>query len=355
MRLFQSFALFAVAAALSACGSGTTSTTNSNGDGSGGSVTVISPSTADEPSYALCSSSMTKTEFLKLMDGNLTFVEQADTKGQSAAQAVGQLVEMIVVNGLDFDKLASYSFQFSDGDYTFKSGDDGYTFSLFFASDWEGHKAGDKITDNVFDYTSYLSNPSVTLIPSPKVTYDHGPLYDLIDGSVSADGESLSSLKVSFKIHAELVAFALSSANTYNGSPPRDQDTLYLKMTTTQAALPTIASQFAAGGYGLLLDGTTYDSVFYGIKQTYGSSPALLENDAQGYYWQLNTTATVVKSGITLYQTGVASQRTGNTTSYFCDANHKDAIGVATLASDLNSGSFKFADGTEVDFGLEDF
>lgn len=339
--------------ALAACSSDSSSDAASDEAASKGTVSVIGSVT--EPTYSLCETTFTKTEFLKMMNGNLVFVANANSHGKSASEAIGELVTMLVVNGLNFETLAEYEFDFEDGDYTFKAGDDGYTFSLYFASDWQTFSAGDKIPYNVFDYTSYLSNINVRVLPTPAITYGHGPLYDLIDGSIDTSGASLASLKVDFKIHTELIAFALKSQSTIAGQAPREADTLLWSMTTTQAALPTIAAQFAAGGYGLDFGGTVYDSKYYDLVQTYGTSPALIKKDDTGYFWELTYQSVVEKSGVELFQTGIASERVANTTSYFCDAEHAARIGVATHASDFESGSFVFEDGTTIAYGLEDF
>lgn len=354
MPLKTRAALVFLVAAFYGCGSDSSSTSTSEPDGGRGSVTVIS-GTAKEATYPICSSTFSKTDVLKMMNGNLVFVSDANSHGKSASAAIGELVTMLVLNGLDFEKLADYDFAFSDGDYSFKAGDEGYTFSLFFAADWQTYKAGDKIPYNVFDYKSYLSDISVKVLPTAEITYSHGPLYDLIDGSVDLSGASLSALKVKFKFHSELVSFVINSKSIYTGQAPRTSDQLSWSMTTTAAALPTIQAQFEAGGFGLDFVGTVYDSKYYGLVQTYGTSPALIKHDDLGYFIELNYQSTVTKAGVTLYQTGIASERTANTTSYFCDADHLTRLGLATHATDLKSGSFVFEDGTTIAYGLEGF
>lgn len=347
MRFRPLFLALPLALSLLACGE--------SGDGGDatddtkGSVTVLGGG-ASSVTYSVCAATWSKVDFLKMMNGNLVFVADASSHGKSSAEAIGELVGMLVLNGIDPVKLADYDVGFADGDYTYKAGDEGYTFSLYFVSDFGAYKAGDKIPYNVFDYESYVTNVHVTLLPTPSVTYDHGPLWDFVDGSVSVSGTS-----VKFALKSDQIAFALNSKSTYYGQSPRESDTLLWSMTTTPAALDTIKEQFEAGGYGLLFDGTVYDSKYYDVKQTFGSSPALMKHDDQGYFWELTYQSTVEKAGISLYQTGLASERQANTTSYYCDAEHQSRIGIATHATDLKSGSFVFDDGTTVSYGLEDF
>lgn len=328
-------------------------TTSTQGEDSGGTVTVLSGGT--QPTYSLCSTSLTKKEFVRLMNGNLVFVADATQHGKSAAEAITQLVTMLVVNGIDPEKLADYSFDFTDGDYTFKSGNEGYTFSLYFVADFGAFKSGDKIPYNVFDYHSYIKNISVAILPTPSVTYDHGELFDLVDGSITTSGVSLSGLKVAFHLKTELINFALNSRSIYHGQSPRDEDTLLWSMTTTPLVLPRVKEQFDAGGFGLTFDGTVYDSKYYDVKQTYGVSPAFIKSDATGYYWELTYQSLVEKTGLTVYQTGLASERQDNVTNYFCDESLATPIGVARHAPDLESGVFTFTDGTTVAYGLVGF
>ena len=340
-------------ATIQGCGSKSTATgTNSEDTNTSGSVTVLSSTTQQ---YSLCATTLSKQDFLKGLDGNLVFTTNAVSHGRSTAQQIGGLVKMLVSNGIDPAKLKDYKLSFADGDYTYKAGDEGYTFSLFYAADFDTAKAGDKIPYNVFDYKSYLSSMSLTILPTPTFTYSHGPLYNLIEGSVDVSGKSLAAVQAKFKLKTELISFVMASQKTYLGQAPRDHDTLLWAMTTTAATLPTIQAKFAAGGFGLLFDGTIYNSIYYGIVQTYGSSPALIKMDDTGYYWSLSYLATVTKGSLTMYQSGEASERSTNFTTYYCDSARTNLIGTATHATDLSSGVFTFADGSKVSYGLSDF
>ena len=347
-----------LALALQGCGSSSsTSGTGSDGTSPTGGVTVLSGSGLGSGSqqYSLCSTTLSKQDFLKGLDGNLVFTASAISHGRSSAQQIGGLIAMLVGNGIDPAKLKDYDLSFASGDYTYKAGDEGYTFSLYYAADLGSAKAGDKIPYNVFDYKSYLTGISFSILSTPNFSYSHGPLYDLIDGSASVTGTSLAAIQAKFKLKTDLINFVLTSQKAYLGQAPRDHDTLLWKMATTAASLTTIQSQFAAGGFGLLFDGTTYTSLYYGIVQTYGSSPALIKKDDTGYYWSLTYEASVVKGDLTMYQSGVASERSSNYTKYYCDNARTNLIGTATHSTDLQSGVFAFADGSKVSYGLSDF
>src|SRR5437868_4027726 len=110
------------AAHLTACGDsgGGSSGSTESGGADRGSVTVIGAKpVAAEKTYGLCAGSMKHTDFLRMMNGNLVFVADANAHGHSASQAITGLIAMIVLNGLDFEELAGYAFDFNDGDYTF--------------------------------------------------------------------------------------------------------------------------------------------------------------------------------------------------------------------------------------------
>jgi hypothetical protein len=333
-----------------ACGSDGSSTSGEEGTGT---VTVLGTKT--EPSYQMCSASFSKSDVVRLFNGTLVWVGQVKEKGDSAAKAVDSMIADIVLNGLDFNKLGTYEFEYDNGVYTYQSGGEGYTFVLTFATDWETYKAGDKIPYNVFDYESYLSDISVSILPTPSLTYEHGPLWNLIDGSVNTNPKSLSDLGISFKLHTEVIAFALTTANTYNGQIPRTADTFLMKQETTPTALPDIKTAMADGTFHVTYAGSTYTSVYYGILQTFTLADASLTHDDTGYYQVLPYEATIAKSGITFYQKGLASQQETNYTGYYCDQAFAEELGMATHDADLQGGTFKFADGTEIRYGLGAF
>lgn len=305
--------------------------------------------------YGLCNSVLTGAEFMQFFNGNLVFVAEHEKSGKAASEAIGDLVTNMVVNGLDFAKLADYGFSFSDGDYTFGVDGYGYTFSLFFAEDFAEFHAGDKIPYNVFTTSSYVTNVHVTLSPKPSYSYDEGPLFDLVDGSVKFSGATLSGLNAKLNLKADLIAFEMKSVSDVHGQVPREGDVVHLNVTTTRATLSEVNEQFQAGGFGVSYDGTTYTSPYFGVDQAISANTFYMKKDDTGFYWEGEYVSSVAKNAVTYYQKGFASSRDQNRTEYYCDAALAAHAGTALHDLDLKGGTFTFEDGATFAYRLEDF
>lgn len=318
-------------------------------------VTVTSTSGGDTRTYGLCGSTLNHAQFLQFFNGNLVFVAEHSEDGKSASEAIGSLVASVVVNGLDFAELASYDLSFSDGDYTLGANGKGYTFSLYFAEAFGSFAAGDKIPYNVFDYESYVTDVEITLLPTPSYDFEEGPLFALVDGEVEFDGTTLASLKPSFKVHTDKIAFEMNSKADRHGQEPRQDDVIHLSMTTTRATLTEVNEQFEAGGYGMSYTGTNYVSTYFGIDQTITGGTFFMKKDAAGFYWEGEYTASVTKDAVTYYQKGLASTRVQNQTEYYCDEAMEGLAGTALHDLDLKGGTYTFRDGTTFSYRLDEF
>jgi hypothetical protein len=314
---------------------------------------------SEELRYQLCGTETTRSELVTFLDGNLVIVASHREHGVSAGAIAGGLVLGLVLNGIDFSNLA-YQASFSNGEYQIDNGDASLGFTLFFAEDFGAHAAGEVIPYNLFDIDSYLQNIEVVgLDPvsgTVTVDYDHGPLYDLIDGEVDIDADNPLDLSFRVRIRADLIAFEAESQRTYNGRAPREQDELRVVMTTTRAPLLEVYEQFLAGGYGFQYTGTQYDSVYYGIDQELTDALFLMTSDGDGgWYWRGDYRSTVIKRDQTMYQSGFTSNLEQNYTEYYCDAARGERAGAAEHALDLTGGEFVFEDGTRVPYGLAPF
>jgi hypothetical protein len=314
---------------------------------------------AAEQSYAVCSQSYTKSDFTNFLNGNLVVVASHVDHGVSAGKIAGELVEGLVLNGIDFSNL-KYSAEFSAGSYAITNGDAALGFTLYFTDDFGDYAAGDLVPYNVFDPSSFVKNVRVTNVDlkTGKLTYDYdqGPLYGLADGNVNVDTSNPTDIHIRLKLRVDLLAFEAFSDGTYDGSPPRQADTLHVVMTTTRASLLDVHQQFLAGNYGFSYTGTSYDSVYYGIQQEFDDSLFLMGSDGQGgWVWTGNYTSTVTKGDMTFYQSGAVSNLDQNYTEYYCDEERSDEVGVARHRLDLRGGEFDFEDGTKVLYGLEPF
>lgn len=340
------------AALLSAglCGCGEDSQDEASSETTGGQVL---PTGGALTTYSVCSTTMTKAKVLSMFNGNLVFVSENRDKGSSMAEMIQTVVVNILANGLDFS--SPYNFSFEGGDYTYANDAAGYTFSLYFAEAFGSFQAGDKIPYNLFDPDSFVTDVSVSGFPSLSVDYEEGPLFDLVEGSVDFDVASLSSFSIKLRLAGEKIKFSLASAGDYNGQAPRTQDVLHLVIANTPLTLTAIADQIAASGFGMSYTGTTYDSVYYDVEQDFVDTTFYIKLDDTGYFWEGPFNSVVTKNGVTMWQSGLLSQRQQNYAAYYCDESKTDLLGTATHDLDLQGGTFEFYDGTTLRYGLQGF
>lgn len=314
----------------------------------------------EQSEYTICERTYSKTDFLQLMNGNLVIVGEYCGKSDSSLGMVANLLVNMFLHGIDFSQLSDYDIEFEDGSYIAGIEDTWISFTLFFAEDFGEHSAGEKIPYNVFDMDSWVTNIDISvsfdgIIPDVDYSYNEGPLYDLIDGDVSFSGVSLSGLSISLKAKSELVAFSMDSVNTYQGQEPRTSDTLTLHMSTSRIVLKDMIEQINAGGFGFSYDGTAYHSEYYGIDQTFSDSMIFMKDDGEGWYWEGSYQSKMEKDNAVLYHYGFVSNIEQNSTDFYCDESLTDKIGTSFHDLDLEAGTFRFEDGTEVRYGLEEF
>ena len=61
------------------------------------------------------------------------------------------------------------------------------------------------------------------------------------------------------------------------------------------------------------------------------------------------------RSQAVFYEHGFTSNRGASHTDFYCDASMSQPIGVASNSLDLQGGTFRFQDGTELPYGLTPF
>jgi hypothetical protein len=312
----------------------------------------------DERHYTVCGNDFGKADMVNFLDGNMVILAGHVEQGVGAGEIAGGLIFGLVLNGIDFSNL-DYEPTFSDGRYEITNGDAALGFSLFFIDAFGEHEAGDIVPYNLFDPSSFVENFEVTSFDpvTGRVTYDYdeGPLYDLVDGDVDVDVDNLD-VSVRVRIHVEQLAFEAFSEKTHHGHPPRNADALHVVMTTTRAPILDVYDQFLAGEYGFRYTGTTYDSVYYGIDQTFTDSLFLMGSDGDdGWIWTGDYASTVTKAPMVMYQSGFVSNLEQNYTEYYCDEALAERAGVAHHQRNLMGGEFVFEDGSKVYYGLGPF
>jgi hypothetical protein len=300
----------------------------------------------------VCGTTTTGADVRNMLEGDLfiagTYAEQGYTAGDLA---LGLGAEMLV-NGIDFTKpTPHYTFEHTNGDYSFTDVKSGWTLSLTFAKDVGGFKAGDKIPD-LFSVDNYVKN--VHLDSDLNIAYEPGPLAVLVDGSVQID---TSTFTVHAKVRGDLIALSLSSVGTWHGSWLRQADTFEWHMTTLTATLADLSNQVKTGaGYGLTFQGSHYQSPTFGIDQTFGAASVMAIKDGTRSDIEGGYDATLKKGSLALTQRGFVSSRTNNRTEYYCDAARTQRLGVARHALDLKSGTFVLdKDGTKIPYSIEGF
>lgn len=308
--------------------------------------------------YDFCGKDLSNDEFIEFLNGNLVIAGTYKDKGSSSSDIIKGLIEAIVLNGIDLTRLSEYNLSFNDGVYKASRDGSGISFKLYFAKDFGTYHTGDLIPYNLFDIETFIANIKISVsLNGVSYNYDHGPLYDLINGEIKLSGLDINGLDFNFKLKNDYIAFLVNSKETYYGESPRDEDTLTLSMTTSLAPLDNIHEQFYTGGFGISYDGTVYDSTYYGIKQDFYDSVFLMTSDETGWFWEGDYKSKVEKDKDIYYQKGFVSNRSQNYTEYYCDESlmAESKVGVAKHNLDLKGGVFTFSDGAEVKYGLGEF
>lgn len=308
-----------------------------------------------EPTYMIGGKELKRSEWLRHLSGTLVMVSSYRDKGATSADLLDEVVDMFTA-GLDFSKAASYRPTFADGVYHLDRNGTDLGFSLYFAKDFAGFRAGDLIPYNLFDYHSYLQNVTLSVsLTGVNYTYDQGPLFKLIDGNVTLSGLSLSGLNVAFKVDPSYLSFKVASKEVYHGQPPRGDDTLTLQVATGLTSFVAFDEQVKGGGFKLVYDGTAYESSTFKLLQTFSRSEQVLKQDSEGAFWEGTYQAHVVRDALSYHLQGLVSNRAANYTAFFVDEALSQPIGTASHDPGLTGGTFTFTDGSTLRYGLEAF
>jgi hypothetical protein len=346
MRFIPAFAVLAALALVTGCGT--------ESDGRVGPTVGTS---ALDLQYDVCGQKMTGHEVAKIIDGNLVVAGTYREQGRTSGEMAGGLALTMALNGIDFsDPSPKYRFEHASGAYSYKNGDAGWTISLFWAKDFESHKAGDKLTEDVFSVSAYATNVRVDF-STGKVRWDPGPLASLVDGDIDFDASNPLDIHVKARLRGDLVALELTSVGIYQGAVPRGDDVFTWHISTLRSTIAEIANQMKTGaGYGLSFADSTYRSKFFGVEEDFAAARVMVVKDQDRFHLEGPYDATLRTGGRTLYQRGLVSTRAPNKTEYFCDAARALRVGVANHALELDRGTFVVdADGSEIPYGLGSF
>lgn len=267
-----------------------------------------------------------------------------DTDGVTLSRAVGGLLLGMANNGVDPYALQQSDLVFKDGVYSLNTPGHSIRLVFYFAQPFENFNEGDTIPYNLFALSSYVTNISIGV---SGITYDDGPLYHLITGSISFNG-----LTPHIVLNTTLISFTLSSIGNYVGSLLSTTDSLRLVMTMVPVTLQTFRDQLYSNGFGFSYDSTLFTSTYLNMREKlYGSTFYMTRLDST-WYWQGFYRGYVQKENFQFYIHGLASNVQVNYTGFYCDPAFADSFGVAIHDTSLTFGHFYSVAGDTLLYGL---
>ena len=338
--------------------------------------------TCTTPKVALCGIEVSRNEISYLLHGSAFFASQQAEEGTSVyAFLVNTLVNMLV-QGITFSDLnqAKFPFDRETGTYSMETGRSSLSMKLTFAEDWKDFNAGDPIPNNVFNPRSYIRNVDIDLgsLRNPRfdVTYDPGPLFDLIEGDIDFDGRTPSSISAKLKVKAHLIRFELESISIKTFELP---DSLLLPIFTTeysweffQRTPPIVVTEFMEalrdGRFKVDSSGSHLNQKFQFFNKTFLESDdtfseaifTLYEDEEggiiEGNYQSLHKAkfnALGIEREGELFTDGYLSSRAGNFTEFYCDEERSELWGRADHNLELTGGVLTMQDGDLVHYGVE--
>jgi hypothetical protein len=302
----------------------------------------------DKLSIEVLGQEILKRDLTDLIKGNLFIVGGYSEEGFTTTSIVTGLITMMVVNVIDFTALNSFDLSFTDSAYVFTSGVNYLKLTFYFAEDYGDFQAGDKIPYNLFDPGSYVSNVQIDWT---DISYDQGPLFNLIDGGVS-----FSEIIPSIRLNTTKISFGCESRGTrvrnYDGVV---SDTLIITMSTPPVVVQDIQAEFESEGYGVSFDSTLYNSKYYNTYETIYDSMFYIKKTGENSYYEGNYTADCTKDVIHFYMKGFVSNIANNYTRYYLDPECTEYLGMAAHDLSLTFGNFYSAEGDSIYYNLEEF
>ncbi|MDE3058891.1 MAG: hypothetical protein KGJ59_13135 [Bacteroidota bacterium] len=317
-----------------------TTPNDNSGNNNGGGQTQ-----KNSDSRSLCGSAIPKDSLAEILDGDMVAVAPYLSQGISLQRIAADLIIGMALNGVNFDALNTYQLSYSSGTYSYVSGMKSINLRFFFAQDFGSFHAGDIIPYNLFSIGSYLTDISVGL---NGITYNEGPLYNLIEGNIS-----FNNLTPKIALKTTLVSFTIQSTSLTLDTAGTSVDSFFISMTTLPATIQTFTEQVNAEGFGFSYDSTFFISKKYNLDETiYGSTFYMRKNDTT-WFWDGYYSGDVRKENFHFYLRGLASNLQQNYTGYYCDAAFADSFGVAIHDRSLLFGHFYSVFGDTLFYLLE--
>jgi hypothetical protein len=220
--------------------------------------------------------------------------------------------------------------------------------------DFGDYQAGDTVKHNLFSPSSFVTGVKANL--SGSVSYDRGPLFSLVSGSIS-----WKNLEPRFRIDAGKISLSFVSVGLWR-TPfwflTRDS---ILSRMSTEIDLGSLKSDFKNGRLGFSYDSTRYTSRYLDIEQSVYDSwwqMSPLDSTGRRWSWEGNYRSRVDKTLIPgqpfrVYINGHASTVNGNRTGYYCDGamTAADSIGFTVDDTSGTWGYFKSIHGDSIAYG----
>lgn len=312
----------------------------------------------------LCGHELTMGEWIGLLGGNLVIVAGMDEAARSGRDVVKEILAVMALGSIDFNRLANLRLGFSNGVYRYGTDPNRVEtrFAFVAAQAFGSYQVGDTLRENIGDVSSFVKNIDVSL--TKGVTWDRGGLFGLIQGSVGFSGRTPS-----FAIDPSRLALTLSTRANLERPRRKVQleadtlvysaiasDSLAFRISLPPMGLRALQAALDEGTLVFSHDGTTYRSVADGVAHAFHDSRVRLYDDSADRAQFDGAYEVAASSGSFAYHhRGTISSTTEQSTLFACDAALTDTIGVAHHATDLSRGTFVTRQGVRIPYGLVPF
>jgi hypothetical protein len=314
--------------------------------------------------FTLCGHELSVGEWVGLLGGNLVIVSGMNEGARSGRDVVKEILAVMTLGAIDFDRLSNLRLRFSNGVYQYGTDPERVEtrFAFVAARSFGAYQVGDTLRENIGDVSSFVKNISLSL--TKGLTWDRGGLFGLIQGSVGFSGRTPS-----FEIDPSRLSLTLATrarierprstvrlrADTLVFTPVAS-DSLTFRFSLAPMTLGALQAALDDGTLEFSHDGTTYRSVADGVSHAFHDSRVRLYDDSADRAQFDGSYEVAASSGSFAYHhRGTISSTAEQTTLFACDAALQDTIGVAHHAADLSRGTFVTRSGFRVPYGLVPF
>lgn len=314
--------------------------------------------------FTLCGDELSVGEWAGLLGGNLVIVAGMNEGARSGRDVVKEILAVMTLGAIDFDRLSNLRLRFSNGVYQYGTDPERVEtrFAFVAAKAFGAYQVGDTLRENIGDVSSFVKNIDLSL--TKGLTWDRGGLFGLIQGTVGFSGRTPS-----FAIDPSRLSLTLATRARIERSrrtvrlrgdslvfAPVASDSLTFRISLAPMTLGALQSALDDGTLLFSHDGTSYRSVADGVSHAFHASRVRLYDDSADRAQFDGTYEVAATSGSFAYHhRGTISSTTEQTTLFACDAALKDTIGVAHHAADLSRGTFVTRSGFRVPYGLVPF